>query len=87
MVYSTNTILAHSGRMIYFRENSNVENGELIFWIIFHELPSGLAILFNLLLGWFFQFFKNKIFQLEIILIEKCLDINISRVVFLKNII
>ena len=23
MVFSTNTILAHSGRMIYFRENSN----------------------------------------------------------------
>ena len=28
MVYSTNTILAHSGNMIYFRENSNTMTSE-----------------------------------------------------------
>ena len=27
MVHSTNTILAHSGRMIYFRETSNASPG------------------------------------------------------------
>ena len=38
MVYSTNTILAHSDRMIYFRENSNESGHQYIHTQIFANI-------------------------------------------------
>ena len=37
MVYSTNTILAHSDRMIYFRENSNRSFALVVFRMEFDK--------------------------------------------------
>ena len=42
--FSTNTILAHSDRMIYFRENSNVNYCKIKLLQMCHFMPENVSI-------------------------------------------